>query len=133
MNPKDIARLITEDADINLPRNLLTSYDDTLLAMAEIEGESWLNRQFEQSGEYSTLGALKEIQRRQQEFKEWQPDPEYPDGKPLDLNDTITTVVYGAGGWNRYVVRGTGEVMLSRGHASPADIKLAEQLGFRTL
>jgi len=77
-----IARLITEDpdiqADVTGPRNLLTHYDDTLLAMAEIEGEGWLDRQFERPDEYSVPGALKEVQRKQREFKEWQPDPEYP-------------------------------------------------------
>jgi len=51
--------------------------------------------------------------------------------KPPDLDDTIALTIYGAGGWNRYIVRGTGEVMLSGMHASSKSIKLAKQLGFR--
>lgn len=117
---------------VSKPRNLITHYDDTLLAMAELEGEGWLDHQLHTAPdrEYDVPRAVAQVTRRQQDAKDWTPDPEYPNDKPPDLRDTVGDAIYGSGGWHRYFVRGTGDVIFSGMHASPENRKKAKELGF---
>jgi len=114
-------------------RNLLSNLDETLLAMAKIEGDIWLLDQLEsiQNADIwlgtnpddvprvlpiETVGwALIEC-RREDEIDE----------------DAIACIVYGAFGWNRWGVRYDGEVIFSRYHARRGDTEKAESLGFGT-
>ena len=109
--------------------NLSKDYDNALLVMAEIEGEGWLEGQLtDPSPNVSAKAALEQVQRRQREFREWKSD--YPGDKPPDLNDTVGDAIYGAGGFNRYFVRGNGEIIFSRSHSTAEDLAKAKKLGF---
>ena len=128
----------------NVQRNLLTDYDDTLLAMAEIEGEGWLDRQLRatESDQITVPNMLKHIRLRQQEIDEHEKDLEAEtDPEEIesikhyldifgDHRDFMINSIYGGGGWNRWFVRANGEVVLSRHHASSESIARAKELGF---
>jgi len=56
-----------------------------------------------------------------------------PEDKPPDLTRVVGDAIYGAGGYNRYFVRGNGEAIFSRSHALREDVKKAEALGFEII
>lgn len=47
-------------------------------------------------------------------------------------SETLSDTIYGAGGWNRYIVRYDGEIIFSRYHSTPARIEDAKNAGFTT-
>jgi hypothetical protein len=44
--------------------------------------------------------------------------------------DLFAETIYGSGGWNRYFIRGTGEVIISTYHSTDRAIAKAIELGF---
>ncbi len=95
------------------PRNILTHYQETLDAMAEIEGEGWKKRQETTRSGHCLLDALDALQ----SFL-----AKNPSEKALKFWDFQ---VYGSGGGNRYLVRSDGSVEFSAGHA----VELASETG----
>ena len=135
------------------PRNVLTNLEETLLAMSAVEdrsGTRWLQRQHqaldllenveisELTGDpddidedtqsrigYTVAAALVECYGRSVK-------PDYISEKEWEeMREGIATIVYGDGGWNRWGVKYTGEVLFSRYHEREGDTKLAESLGFK--
>jgi hypothetical protein len=100
--------------------NVLTDPDDTLLAMAELEGDSWLWSQLYDSDRsevrfYRALAWLRKV---------------LADADGEDRSD-VFAVVYGDGGINRYYLYGNATIVFSRGHAmSHRAAERAAQLGF---
>jgi len=101
------------------PFNLLTNYEETLRAMAEVEGGSWL-RDDQSIGqkESTTRGA---IEYAEELLKKEQAKPE--------VTDVIYTI-YGNGGVSRWKLMGNGEVWFSESH-HPEKAKKAEERGFK--
>lgn len=94
------------------PRNLLTHKDETIAAMAEIEGPNWRrDSENDPPDEYNISGALRWLSKK--------PDPE-----------GLHFVIYGSGGYNRWFTMPNGDVKLSKGHAGEKDIERAQTLGF---
>lgn len=100
------------------PRNLLTHPEETIQAMAEIEGPEWLNQQkrveetLKNTGEYENnlINALERLKI----------------GKK--------SIIYGRGGGNRWHVAANGEVSFSEALAeSPNYLQKARNLGFKIL
>lgn len=104
------------------PRNLRTHYNETLGAMATLEGPSWLRLQ-QGGGEQTMASAVEAIQRRtKDEFKDDDEDDHSP----------IVHVIYGDAGVDRFMVRLDGTVEFSGRHASsPERLAQAKTLGFR--
>ena len=46
--------------------------------------------------------------------------------------ETLSDTIYGAGGWNRYIVRYDGEIIFSRYHSTAGRIEDAKNAGFTT-
>ena len=121
--------------------NLITNYDDTLLAMAELEGPGWLEGALRDTDEQSVNFALKQIERVNREIAEYTKDLEteiYPEEvaflkreiKHLQESTVSNVTIYGAGGDHRYFVKADGEVVYSAGHSTRADVQNAKDLGF---
>lgn len=96
-------------------RNLLTNYEETVDAIAEIEGQSWKEGQ-NRDGK-TTLSALKKLQ-------SLVPDPD------RDLGMDVFTI-YGMGGFNRYFVYPDGRIAFSDYQARRGDSDKARALGFK--
>lgn len=98
--------------------NLLTNFDETLRAMAEVEGhEDWFKTSQSSSGTGSVRQALEQL-------KEW--------GDPKDQEESNALVdIYGSLGSNRWMVMRNGEVRFSRFHANLEKIQKAEEMGFK--
>jgi len=98
--------------------NLLTNYEETIRAMAEVEGESWWNGdQKSKKMDYTTRGAvehLKKLAERKTEVEK----------------DVVVFSVYGTGGVSRWMIMSDGEVRFSRFH-DPEKAKEAEKKGFK--
>lgn len=138
-----ISRIVARHLKQAQGMNLLTNYDDTLLAMAEIEGEGWLDRQLRatEDMQLTAPNMLKHIRRKHEDVAEYKKDLETEtDPEEIkaiehyldifgDLEDPVGDSIYGSGGWNRYIVRGTGEVLFSRQHGGE-DTEKAKALGF---
>ncbi len=94
--------------------NLITNFDETLEAMAKLEGDHWLERVLEGKNETfnDAIEALKE-----------------GPGMFDEPDDTVTSI-YGDGGWNRYIVFFNGNVEYSKRHG-PAQADDARVLGFK--
>jgi hypothetical protein len=142
LDPRDIARLITEDPDVPGPEmNLLTNYDDTMLAMAELEGEGWLNRQLSatEDDQLTVPNMLKYIRRKQKDVEEDMAElATATDPKTIAYlermlarweTDTVGDSIYGAGGWHRYIVQADGKDLYSAHHGR-TDADKAAELGF---
>lgn len=99
-------------------RNLLNSYEATVEAMAEIEGDAWKNWQ-EQGGGYTTKGAVEWL-------KKLGPSDE------SEENSNAVYTVYGAGGANRWPILRDGTVCFSFHHGQQ-DVSKAEALGFKII
>jgi len=100
----------------NPPRNLRTHFQETMEAMAEIEGKAWLKTQ-ETATELGVCGAREYLEEADDESSPY--------------------TIYGDGGVNRWVVRPDGTVELSRHNATrgglddAGDIQKAKNLGFK--
>jgi hypothetical protein len=70
---------------------------------------------------------MEQIEKAQEHDPEWATDLQ----KQLDGGGFAITVIYGNGGWSRYMVRGDGEVQFSARHSSPEGVTKAEAAGFR--
>lgn len=88
--------------------------EEFLAAFELLEGVAALQNK----GEYS----LEEVQRL---FHERDEDEEARPDSPTGL------ILYGAGGWHRYYVLCSGEVVFSRHHSIPERQRDAADLGFR--
>jgi len=135
-------------------RNLLTDFDETLEAMALVEdrvGASWLTRQLasleNEDVDLTIHGALDHINRMKEAHRECLYTAEHKAEDEADAKWWLELaedkmrylfIVYGDGGWNRWGVRGNGEVMFSTMHSRggegkfSSDTEKAESLGFRT-
>lgn len=115
-----------EKAEINIeskeevyPFNLLTNYEETLKAMAEVEGGSWLrDDQGSSQKESTTRGAIEHVKELL----------EKEHAKPEET-DVIYTI-YGNGGVSRWMLMGNGDVLFSEFHHSEK-AKKAEEKGFK--
>ncbi len=104
-----------ETAEQPRQMNLLTNFDATLLSMAEIEGRGWLREQeydmsrpTEDQREYGIKGALNKLE----EMKERVGFSE----KDMDNRRTSRAfIIYGYGGYHRYILRPNGDVQFHRG------------------
>ncbi len=100
------------------PRNLISNFEETVLAIAELEGEYWLKMSKKAEGEGSVKEALEYLRNNQGE-----------DAPPISI--------YGGGGINRWMVKVDGSVEFSKHHATrggqndAGDIKKAQELGFK--
>lgn len=114
-------------------RNLRANYDDTVLAMSEVEGTSlygkyndqaasgWLESQEDTSNRYTASYARRRIEEIMQ--------IEIGGGEEINGGLHVSTI-YGNGGFNRWHVYLNGLVMFSAGHGSEAATKKARELGF---
>jgi hypothetical protein len=114
--------------------NLLTGRDDALLAMAEIEGEWWLDHQLNfhphcHPQHVCVTRVLSRVYEWRDKNDEYRKNP--ADHWLVRPEDDVVDSVYGAGGWNRWMVRLDGSVELSRMHATEHDRERAKTLGFR--
>ncbi len=97
------------------PRNLRTYPEETIRAIAEIEGPGWM-----------------EIQQKIQEGKA---NPaQHPNSVPMALERLAQgerSVIYGAYGMNRWLIDTDGSVVFSKMHAaSERSLAKARELGF---
>lgn len=142
MNFNLISNIVSTYLKYSQKMNLLSNYDNTLLAMADIEGESWLNKQLSSTEDspFTVLQILKHLRVRVEEIEENKKDLEI-ETDPEEIaflekniktwtNEIVGDAIYGKDGINRWFVRGNGEVVFSKMHSSPEDCKKAEELGF---
>lgn len=118
----EIPRQETEGSGSRL--NLLTNFEETLQAMAEIEGHGWLEMQKREAPHGQNInGALEQL-------KKWPDEASNP-----ELKDTILIVVNGSGGGLRWGVTHSGEVKFSGFHVASGSqgqeqLEKAKALGF---
>jgi hypothetical protein len=106
--------------------NLLTNYEETVRAMAEIEGEAWLSGDQEsKKTDLTTRGAIEHLKRLAGVDAEFRAD-----GIEPEEYDSAVYSVYGNGGWSRWMIMRDGEVRFSKFH-DPDKAKKAEAVGFR--
>jgi hypothetical protein len=104
-------------------RNLRTDREAALSAMAQIEGQEWLDKGIatatKQSfmGEGPLLGAFNALAEVESEYEE--------------APSEVIYVIYGRDGWNRWIVRADGRVELSQHHSRKEVVGVAKALGFR--
>ena len=105
--------------------NLLTNYEETLQAMAEIQGVAWLESQMREApADLNVKGALAQLKMVA------------ANGISPELNDGILTTIYGAGGGLRWGVTFSGEVKFSGFHIASGSqgqdqLEKAKALGFK--
>ena len=105
--------------------NLLTNYEETIRAMAEVEGEAWFNKdQNSKKTDYTTRGAIEHLKRLAAFDEELRSE-----GKEPEESGNAVYSVYGNGGWNRWMIMRNGEVKFSRFH-NPQRAGEAEAKGF---
>jgi hypothetical protein len=106
--------------------NILNDYDLTVLQLAELEGERWLDEQLYANAAlrgHTCSAAVATIRRVREKYR----------GEP-DLLDPreVVACIYGAGGWNRFFVRLNGDVELSWHHRDHTiSREKVESLGIR--
>lgn len=100
--------------------NLATDPEAVIRALTEVEGERWLERQ--KKGDFkgsSIFDAIEELK------KSWKPEGPHRE-------HSLSTVVYGADGWNRYGVLESGEVYFVERQAWGREaVEKARKAGFR--
>jgi len=99
---------------------------DALDKMAQIEGEAWRAEMEWKVNAFSFKGFL-------QEYEEYKSYCEENNEEPGDYALTVdgNSAIYGAGGWNRWFVRETGEICFSEFHKRGGlDIEQVKALGF---
>ena len=102
-----------------LQRNLFTNFEETIKAIAKIEGQAWLeiqeNKKLEQTIKKALLDRDKNIEIDEEK-------------------NPVAYEIYGRGGDNRWFVKKDGTVELSKLHVTGIDrkdvIKKAQELGF---
>jgi hypothetical protein len=108
-------------------RNLLTDYEGTFAAMAEVEGSEYWKNLNSKDEEYSTIGAVKYLESLRQKGTRF--------GGPSEDELPIVCEVYGDGGLTRWGVRIDGEVLFSEFHAKgpglEEKLEKAKRLGFK--
>jgi len=105
--------------------NLLTSYKETMDAMAEIEGEAWLRLQSNESSTYSAAWALKFVHEARS-MNDIEADSQ------ISHDDNVVVVkIYGNSGINRWYVKIDGSVEFSAFHADQDVIEKVKKLGFK--
>ncbi len=117
----------TEPQKENLPRNLFTNYEDTLMAMAKIEAlsyfgdskveynEAWLKKQANDTNKYTASFGVKVL-------------------KGLNPDSTYTFVIYGDSGFNRWIIDAKGNVMFSGIHSLSKKVtEKVLELGFEVV
>jgi hypothetical protein len=100
---------------------------DAFEKIIEIEGEKY--RKYKEKFEFGTCSFDAFLQ----EWKEnCEPDPAVMNHKPEFCIDVESNgAIYGFGGWNRYFVLNSGEVVFSRLHGVEKVIEKAKEIGFR--
>jgi hypothetical protein len=106
----------SEKKEKNYPYNLLTNYNDTIEAMAEVEGQAWLNGDQNSKNNNTTQGAVEHINKTVSQSS-------------LVEDDDPVYVVYGNAGVSRWIIKANGEVWFSEFH-DPEKAKKAAQKGF---
>jgi hypothetical protein len=100
--------------------NLLTNYDGTVAAIAEVEGEGWLYQNGKSDGN-NTTGAVEHLKKL------------VDHGMLPGEEDEIVYQIYGGGGSTRWNVMGNGEIRFSKTHSwiTPEKTRKSEELGFK--
>ena len=113
--------------------NWAAGLDDVLLGIAEIEGADWLDQEMKLLdggvGNYhnSVADAVKNLRKM---LDNRTADDDDDDGFGPD---DMVEIVYGDGGWNRWVFRGTGDVCISTMHCMwESTVDKAIKMGFGT-
>ena len=99
---------------------------NALELMGKLEGADWVVQQRTYSLDAWTFGGMRDAFARMQaasaasadKVELWQFAPER------------SCVIYGRGGFNRYMVQDTGEILFSRSHSTTARSAHAQMLGF---
>lgn len=110
--------------------NLTTAYDNTLQAMAEIEGYEWLESQFGHQNCTPDHHCVKNASIRIEKARKQVDDHHLTPWMDATDSDRTIFVIYGSGGGNRWFVNGYGDVMLSGHHAGHDTMAKAKSLGF---
>ena len=141
---RKVFRIVSRCLKQSMEMNLLKNYDDTLLAMAELEGEGWLNDQLTalETDQLTVPHAIKLVKKHHKEIEEVrqdlekETDPEEIESlqqylKSLEQEKrVIGDAIYGSGGWHRYFMYSDGEVVFSGMHAVEDMRSKAKELGF---
>lgn len=103
---------------------------DALELMAKLEGQEWLDKQRRETTSPYAFPLWLEAWNIKASM-----GPECAEERLADFvadrfPNAIEAVIYGKGGYHRYVVRSTGEVMFSAMHAVAERRPLAQELGF---
>jgi hypothetical protein len=97
----------------------------TFKKLVELEGEAWGKAQLAQPanpyGFQVMVAAWDEVEALKLE---------HADASLADLLSSGEPVIYGEGGYHRYIVRDSGEVQFSRMHARAVNVDKAVALGF---
>ncbi len=101
--------------------NLLTNFEETINAMAEVEGQDWLLADQNDPDQSRCIGGAVEYLHKL--HSEGLTD-EYLRENP------VVTDIYGVGGYSRWFIMLNGEVRFSQ-HHHPEKAKKAEALGFK--
>lgn len=115
--------------------NILTNFDNTIQAMAEIEGYGWLEKALHHDNcrpsHECVQQALEDIKRFQDDQARYKSTPG-DEWLIKDPDDDIVAIIYGSGGWNRWQVFGSGRIQLSSLHSNRETNEKAKRLGFGT-
>ena len=115
-----------------LSRNLLTAFDETMRAMAEIEGDWWLREKEEKPNMTNIAGVIKFLQDTSS-VRARKDGGEIADAEERKefFRKMYAFQVYGGGGSNRWYVYPNGDVAFS-GHHNPDERvrQKARALGF---
>lgn len=118
---------------LDLVHNKLMHISDltALDCLAKVEGSSWKAVQRAQPGPFSYFGWLAGWHAKQKLLVQ---HPEYADYPISDFMDNPGDgMLYGEGGWSRYVVQADGEVVLLGWSCREAKQELARAAGIRVL
>ena len=107
---------------------ILISDTDAFDKLVCMEGERWRKLASDAKNEYGFRYALNTWIAYVEEAETF--DPEYAKTERFKM-EGIGVVIYGEGGWNRYYVRGSGEIVFSKHHSSSQEkVDKAKEIGF---
>lgn len=95
--------------------------------IAQVEGQLWLAQDAYAELEAGRLTEDTSVAHAQLLYKRHKSAPDQDPAHTL----VYGAIIYGAGGWNRYYVTHSGEVVFSASHSNGGGIEKAEQVGFR--